>query len=60
MMTPKQEAEQIMYVICKNDTTINNAIAIVDKIIEALEHNEWQNKEYIQHYYKVKDEMFKL
>lgn len=67
MMTPKQEAEEIISLLCGDDCTIDNiensttkGIAIVDKIIQALEHHEWQNKEYIQHYCKVKEEMFKL
>jgi len=31
----------------------------VDEIIEALEHNSWQNKDWINHYKEVKQEINK-
>jgi len=36
------------------------ALICVDDIIEALQHHEWQNKDYIQFYRDVKREINKL
>ena len=36
------------------------ALICVDELIEALEHNSWQNKDCINHYKEVKKEIEEL
>ena len=69
-MTPKEKAEElynIYFKFCnelshdKNKTLAKlMAITCVDEILEALEHNMWQNKASVRYYEEVKEEINKL
>ena len=75
-MTAKEKAKELVekfekYSQCQDewdrfdcDVRIHNAkqyaLIAVDEIIEALEHNEWQNKAWVDYYNEVKQEIEKL
>ena len=40
------------------DGNVKCTLISVDEIIEALEHNSWQNKDWINFYKEVKKEIF--
>ena len=48
----------------ENECCVHNskkgALLCVDKILEALEHHTWQNKDWIRYYEEVKEEINKL
>lgn len=70
-MIPKEKTEElitefmdinnIMYTIVKRPVLINiakrNALIAVNKIIEALEEHQWQNRHVIEDYKLVKQEL---
>lgn len=61
-MTPKEEADQIYHDMLwifeqepiDESTARACSIVAVDKIIQALKLNEWQNKKQIAHYHEVR------
>lgn len=63
-MTPKEKAIEIWYKFydLDIDPTVAKmgALISVKDTIEALEHNTWQNKDYINYYNEVKQEIEKL
>jgi len=50
-MNPKEKAKDLV------DKFNQCALIAVDEIIQALEHNEWQNKDWIGYYNEVKQEI---
>jgi hypothetical protein len=71
-MTPKEKADELIvrfgYVENIDDIIVRHgnkravmcALICVDELIEALEHNSWQNKDWINHYKEVKQEIEEL
>jgi hypothetical protein len=69
-MTPKEKAEELVEKYAELASRFGQAteweydkqcaIICVDELIEALEHNLWQNKDWINHYKEVKQEIEKL
>ena len=70
-MTPKEKAKELVdtyldalsYINPLNEyleTAKTLSLMCVNEITEALEHNTWQNKDYIQFYREVKQEINKL
>ena len=70
-MTPKEKAKELLDTYLDALSYINPlneyletakilSLMCVDEITEALEHNTWQNKDYIQFYKDVKREINKL
>ena len=61
MNTPKEEAEEIIYSVSNyvtDDSLIRPCAADrVINIIEALEHHAWQNRDYIDFYNSVLNEI---
>jgi hypothetical protein len=73
-MTPKEKAEELVekftlflgtdnsgneYYVEELDAK-RGVLISVDDTVEALEHNAWQNKDYIDYYKEVKQEINKL
>jgi hypothetical protein len=56
-MKAKEKARSLMNMF---EGDIKCTLICVDEIIEALEHNSWQNKDWINHYKEVKQEINKL
>jgi hypothetical protein len=69
-MTPKEKAEELVEKYAELASRFGQAteweydkqcaIICVDELIEALEHNLWQNKDWINHYKEVKQEIEEL
>jgi hypothetical protein len=70
-MTPKEKATELVDTYLDALSYINQlneyfetakvlSLMCVNEITEALEHNTWQNKDYIQFYKDVKREINKL
>tara|TARA_R110000823_G_scaffold99152_1_gene214043 strand:- start:1197 stop:1439 length:243 start_codon:yes stop_codon:yes gene_type:complete len=69
-MTPKEKADELIEKMFSNmpkylqgkigwETAKQCALICVDDTLEALEHNHWQNKDWINHYKEVKQEIEK-
>lgn len=67
-LTPKEKAKELVerfyWKITENSLSVRQAkqcaLICVDELIEALEHNSWQNKDCINHYKEVKKEIEEL
>ena len=63
MIKPKEKAEELNDMILGSqqlDNLVSSSLICIDEILEALEHNTWQNKDYIDYYKEVKQEIEKL
>ena len=62
-MTAKEKAMEIAMKFDKygeTDNAVNCALICVDEMLEALEHNTWQNKDWVRYYKEVKEEINNL
>jgi hypothetical protein len=65
-MTPEEKAKELVDKFIPEEESIEFshvkqcALICVDEIIEALEHNSWQNKDWVNFYDEVKQEIEKL
>jgi len=70
-MTPKEKAEELFYKMLSTDNVDDYsfvgskvakqcALICVDEIIEALSFHNWQNRNEIEYYEEVKQEIEKL